>query len=161
MSSNFSRIVVFAAALAGCTRLSQLREPQAVTLNTAYPENQAKLPAKVGSATWMFDQKQLTDTAIVMLGRAMEKHGVTVAPQAGKTLALRVRVLGVRLRVFGPVAQTTARLGLDARFGDGTGTYIEADNASPAGAQRAYDGAVLFALNQLLADEKFLAYMNR
>ena len=46
-----------------------------------------------------------------------------------------------------------------SNFGNGTNSYIEADNSSPGEFGRAFDGAVLFALNQLLADEKFIAYM--
>ena len=169
-------VLFLAAMLAGCmtvdiptdpqafsleaNRLSQLPRSQAVALKNGYTGD-ATLRLKMSSNTWVIDQKQLTETALAMLGRAMQQQGLTLDPQAGKTVTLRARVLSTRFRTMPFVAMISVRLALNASFGDGSGTYIEADNSSPGGAQRAYDGAVLFALNQLVADPKFTAYLNR
>jgi hypothetical protein len=164
------------ALLSGCTipiasdpqtfnleagRLVHLRTPQTVALTNAYPA-QTNFEVKMTSGhTWVFDLKQLTDTGIAMLRRGMEKHGMTVGPSAEKTIELRVRVTGARMQGFAPAPQTTGRVLLEARLGDGTTIPITADNTSPAGASRAFDGAVLFALNQLIIQNGFVAYMNK
>ena len=109
----------------------------------------------------MLDQEQFTDTAIAMLGRALEKQGVKVAPSADKVVTLRVRVLGAGLRAYPFVAVSSARVGLEANLAGGGEFYVESENGSPGGASRAFDGAVLFTLNQLLEDPKFAAYLNR
>ncbi len=135
----------------------------ALSLTNGYSA-EAKSNMRMGSGvTWVIDQQRLTDTAIVMLTRALEKQGIEMREQSPKTLALQVQVLRVRMvrHPFSPVAQTTAGIALQARFGDGSESRIEAENMSPMGGQRAFDGAVLFALNELLEDEKFVSYMNR
>ena len=135
----------------------------ALSLVNGY-SSEAKANLRMGSGvTWVVDQGRLTDTAIIMLTRALEKQGIESREQSPKSVALRVQAMRARLvRIpFSPVGQITATVALEARFGDGTATRIEAENMSPMGGQRAFDGAVLFALNDLLDDEKFVAYMNR
>jgi hypothetical protein len=166
---------LLAAMLAGCAldiptdperfpveqnRVSHLRAAQTVGLSNGYATD-AKAELKMGPHTWVLDQKKMTDTAIVMLRRPLEKHGVTAGAPAGKTITLRLRVLSARLHGMAPVVQTNARVALDAQFGDSTSTSAQGDNTSPWGADRAFDGAILFALNQLLIDQKFVDYMNR
>lgn len=168
--------VAIAGALAGCAidvptdpqtfnlepaSMSQLRESQqAVALKNGY-QSENKQQFKVGPHTWIVDARGLTDTAIAMLGRGLEKRGLKPAPQAEKTVTLRVVAHSASVQSYPGFAQTRVRVALDALCGDGTRVLTNADNMSPSGAQRAFDGAVLFALNRLLADEKFLAYMNR
>jgi hypothetical protein len=166
---------VFLFALAACTadiatdpntfslepgRVSHLRRPQSVSLANGF-EAESKRSFKINANTWVFDEKQLTNTAIAVLNRGMTQQGLAVEPNGGKTIVMRASVLGARVRTYPFVAFVDARVGLHADFGDGTKTYVEADNSSPAGAPRAYDGAMLFALQQLLTDEKFVAYINR
>ena len=144
-------------------KLANLRRGQAVSLVNDYAgEAKANLRLR-GGVTWIIDQQRLTETAIIMLTRALEKQGLEPRDQSDKTIALRVQVMRVNLHrpAFSPVMQTTAMVALQASFGDGTTTRIEAENMSPMGGQRAFDGAVLFALNDLLEDEAFVAYMNR
>jgi len=168
--------VLIAGALAGCAidvptdpqafniepaSLSQLRaSQQTVVLKNGYP-GETKQQFKVGPHTWIVDAKQLTDTAIAMLGRGLEKRGLTPAPQGAKTITLRVVAQSASVQTFPGFAQTRVRVSLDALTGDGTRVLVDADNMSPYSGQRAFDGAVLFALNKLLADEKFVTYLNR
>jgi len=168
--------VVIAAALTGCTidvptdaqtfnleptSMSQLRaSQQTVALKNGY-QGENKQQFKVGVHTWIVDARGLTDTAIAILGRGLEKRGLKTAPQAEKTVTLRVVAHSASEQNFPGFTQSRVRVALDVLCGDGTRLLTQADNMSPSGAQRAFDGAVLFALNRLLAEEKFLAYMNR
>lgn len=136
--------------------LSRLRAPQAVVLSNAYP-GEANATLKLRGAELVLDQKQLTDTAIAMLSRAMEKQNIAVSAEAPKSIALRVRVRGVRMQPF----RWTGIVILEAQFGDGTSTSIPNENLSGLGWEEAFDGAVLLALNDLAENEKFVAYMNR
>lgn len=141
--------------------VAHLRAPQRVTLKNAYTAP-AVTKVQAGLIPLEFDQKQFTDTAIAMLTRAMDKHGIAVAPQAEKTITLRVRG-PTNLSMRGGLGATarTARLYLDAEFGDGTSTSLEAEETTGGEFTRAMDGAVLVALKDLVADEKFVAYMKR
>lgn len=138
-------------------QLGKVRRPQGIALKNGYP-GPTKVEMKWSSGnTLVFDNEALTNTAIVMFTRAMEKNDLTADPQAEKRITLRVNVLGVGLN--GLVIR--AKVALNADFGDGTSTYIEADNGAPSNIQRVVDGAVLFTLNQLAADPKFINYVNR
>src|SRR6185503_15074222 len=141
--------------------VAHLRAPQRLTLRNAYTAPAVK-QVQAGLIPLEFDQKQFTDTAIAVLSRAMEKHGIQVAPQGEKTVTLRVRG-PTNLRMRGGLGATsrTVRLELDAEFGDGTRTSLEAEETTGGEFTRAMDGAVLVALKDLVADEKFLAYMQR
>src|SRR5262245_48837186 len=134
---------------------------QSVALKNGY-ETEAKRQFSVGMGnSWTVDQKQLTETAIVMLTRSFEKQGITPVAQADKSVLLRVRADNAFVHSGAFVAHSNVRLVLEAQFGDGTSTSIPGDNQSPMGAPRAFDGAILFALNGLLNDERFAAYLNR
>lgn len=111
--------------------------------------------------TWVIEQKKLTDTAIAMLSRALEKQGLAVSPQSGKTVTLKVYQPSASMQMYIGFANTYARVALEAEFGDGTRTVVIGENRSPMGAPRAFDGAVLFALNKLVLDEKLVAYLNK
>jgi len=171
---------LLAATLAGCvaqvetspdtfsveaTRVSDLRGPQVLALRNAYNtpalEYAANQQFGIGNQTWRFDARQMTDTAIVMLQRAFANGAITVAPAADKEITLRVRVAGGRLRFVSPWSEVTGYVILDATLGDGSVVSVKADNNSPLGHQRAYDGAILFALNYLLVEQRFVAYVNR
>lgn len=162
--------VLLAGVLGGCTigvstdpnRFSI--EPQA-TAHLRAPQNVALLNGYASESTAQFnlagntlevERKELTQTAIAMLGRALQKQGYTVSSQAQKSIALRVIPTGVTSQAF----RYTGRLRLEARFGDGSEASIPQDNLG-ATWERAFDGAVLFALTELLAHERFIAYMNK
>src|SRR6185503_8435695 len=103
------------------------------------------------------DQKQLTDTGIAMLARALQKQGIATVQQADNSVTLRVRAQGYAAQPF----RWTGKVLLEAQLGDGTLISYPNESLSPKGWENAFDGAVLFALNDLLADERFVAYMNR
>jgi len=136
--------------------VANLRTSQAVALKNAYPEEtNANMPMRHN--TLVVEQKKLTDTAIVMLRRALEKQGITTSESAGKTITLRVRAQGYRMQTF----RWTGQVILEAALGDGAVISYPNESLSPKGWENAFDGAVLFALNDLLADDKLVAYINR
>jgi hypothetical protein len=134
---------------------SHLRGPQTVALANIY-----KSETLVGIGRGRSDLRELTNTAIVMLGRALEKQGIRVAPQAEKTITLRVAY--VRVLAYGVMIapRMEASLSLEVTYPDGTSTTIDAYNTAPFSESRAIDGAVLFAVIDLLRHEKFIAYIN-
>jgi hypothetical protein len=135
--------------------VAHLRAPQGVALQNAYlAEANARMPMRQN--TLVVEQQKLTNTAIVMLGRALEKQGITTAAQGEKTITLRVLAQGYRMQAF----RWTGRVILQAQLGDGTVVSYPNESLSPKGWENAFDGAVLFALNDLLADERFVAYVN-
>ena len=134
---------------------TQLRGQQSVALNNAYKaETQVKI--YTGPRDWVADLEQYTETAITMLGREMTKKGIAVAPQATKSVTLRVHDVQVSL---GWVIRCS--LVLEAQHGDGTKSTIITENSSPGTAWRAVDGAIMLAVSRLLRDEQFLAYVNQ
>lgn len=164
----------FVATLAGCAVdmasnpnryslepgvVEHLQKSQAIALKNAYT-SESKAPIRMGGTTLTFDRKEMTDTAVAMLSRALEKQGIANAETAEKTVTLRIRLASLRVHGFAPVPQRTGRLFLDFRLGDGTTGTLEAENSSPADFDRVLDGAILFALRDLVKDERFVAYMN-
>jgi hypothetical protein len=142
---------------------AHLRGPQSIALKNAYAA-EAKMDLDPGKGqTWSIDQKQMTDTAMTMLGKAVEKQGIKTQGPADKSVTLQVRVeqAFIHQRTLALVAHANVRLSLDATFGDGTGTMLPADNNSPLGPQRAFEGALMVAINKLFLDEKFVAYVNK
>lgn len=168
-------VAVLTLALAGCAvtiatdpnrfnvepqQLPNLHRPQAVTLKNAVKEDARPLVLKpAAGVSWTIDQRKLTDTAVAMLGRALEKNGVTVPPQADKEIALGVRVRNVHNRRVPFAMLTSVRVAIYVVFGDGTKTYVEGDYTK-SNFEVAFDGAVQDALNHLVTDEKFVAYLN-
>lgn len=135
--------------------VAQLRAPQSVALENAYPvELPAAMPMR--NNTLVVEQQKLTETAIVMLSRALEKQGIAVSPQGDKTITLRVRAQGYRMQMF----RWTGQVILETKLGDGTIISYPNESLSPKGWENAFDGAVLFALNDLLSDDRFVAYVN-
>lgn len=140
--------------------LAQLRGGQVVALQNGFP-GAAKVNVRLRSTTLEIDQREFTETAIAMLGRALQSRGIDTAGKDEKQVVVWVRMAGMLVQIRPPIVQATARVVVHARFADGTETSIRAENMSPGGYGRAIDGAILFALNELVEDEKFVAYMNR
>jgi hypothetical protein len=134
---------------------AQLRAPQRVALKNSYMVATV-VPLARG---FEVDAQQVTETAISMLRRAVEKQGITLAPEAEKTLVLRVQNVSAGQQNF-MSPMTKAGLALDVAYGDGTTSTVLGGNVG-YGHQKAIDGAVLFALNKLMQDGAFLAYMNK
>ena len=139
--------------------VAPLRGPHSVALKNAYDayrEVNADMPMR-GGHRLVVEQKNLTNTAIVMLKRAFEKQGIRIAEDAEKAVTLRVRATGYAQTLVG----ITGKILLQAELGDGTVISYPNENFSPRGPEHAFDGAVLFALKELVADERFIAYVKR
>ena len=134
---------------------SGVRAQQSISLVNAYTAEQ-KVVVFPGGPTWVADMKQHTDTAITLLGRAMSGQGVKIESSAGKTVTLRVTDVQAAPRGF----VIGSSLVLEAEYGDGTKSRIPTQNSSPSDAWRAVSGALTFAVNGLLNDRAFLAYVN-
>lgn len=131
----------------------KLRGNQTISLANAY---KAPTEAKIflGGPGWVADLQQYTQSAVTLLGREMRKTGISVGP-GRKSIVLRVHSVQAAPGMF----LIPANLVLDAEYGDGTKSSITAeDNAGSA--WRAVDGAMGIAIARLLADERFLAYVN-
>jgi hypothetical protein len=146
------------------SRVAHIRAPQDVALSNAYAGD-AKQAKQVyspdGGSTWELDARQMTDTAIVALRRALERRGVMASQAAGKTIAMRVRIRSTYAQPIPLAVPAMARLELEAQFGDGTSTWVEGEAGSAFGVTGSYNGAIQLALYRLLSDAKFIAYMNR
>lgn len=103
------------------------------------------------------DVKALTDTAITMMSRAMEKQGIAVSPEATKTVTLAVTRVDLG---DVPIRGAAATVVLEARYPDGTSTARQATAHSAVQYGWAIDAAVRNALNELLGDPRFVAYLN-
>lgn len=162
------------AALAGCAGdvvtnpdavtvepfgMAELRAPQTIALKNAF-EGPARHEIKSEAGTWIVDLRQLTDTAIVALRRTLEKKGVNAAPQSAKTVTVRLHVRGGWAMIMPGHVLAKARLALEAQFGDGSAAWVEAEDGSAFGATRAFEGAIRVALQRLLFDSAFIAYIN-
>ena len=174
--SMFGSVVIAAALATGCAvdvptspdtfkvepaNAKHLRGPQSVALRNGY-QTEAKKTFNIGMGnSWTTDQKQVTDTAITMLSRALEAPGVKTADPAPKAITLAVRVENAFMHSSAFVSHANVKLLLDATFGDGSSTTVSAANNSPMGASRAFEGALMRALNTLLIDERFVAYLNK
>jgi hypothetical protein len=144
----------------GSAAVSHLR-PTTVALNNAY-ESARRVPVPYNGPTrpaprLTSDLRELTETAITALRGALEKRGVAVSAEAEKAVTLGVHVVGIEELAFRGVAATVI---LEARYGDEKRSAVEARNFSPLTYGRAIDGAVVIALNNLLGDAEFVAYMN-
>lgn len=141
--------------------VAPLRGPHSVALKNAYAavqEAKATMPMR-GGHKLVVEQKDLTNTAIVMLKRAFEQQGIRIAEDAEKTVTLRVRATGYAFAAGG--ITVTGKIVLQAQLGDGTVISYPNENLTPRGWEHAFDGAVLFALKELVADERFIAYVKR
>ena len=141
--------------------VAHLRAPQTIKFNNAYLSAaifQLRFPRS--GVTVDQDQQQYTETAIVMLSRAMEKEGISRSSDAKKTITLRVRIVDYRLGGVVISPEYHGRVALDAEFGDGSVASISGSGMSSLGHSRAFDAAILVALNRLVADKKFVAYIN-
>lgn len=174
MKGSIALVAAAAALLAACGNvvtnpdsvvvepvgMAQVRTPQTVALRNAY---QAPTPyeLKTDSGIWVADQRQLTDTAIVSLRRALEKKGVTVAADSAKTVTLRLQVRSAWAQIAPANVFAVAWLTLEAQFDDGSTARVEGDERSGFGVTRAIEGATRVALQRLLFDPALVAYLNR
>jgi hypothetical protein len=95
----------------------------------------------------------MTDTAIEALRRAL--------PSGGKGAAKRIVLRVHSPRQAGPYPAPGLLITLDADYADGTRSQVSGQGYSARGAERSFEAALLQALNRLLGDARFVAYMKR
>lgn len=131
--------------------VSHLRAPQLVTVANGYS---AKVIVPTMSKFVDADLRTVSETAVVMLSRALQDRGIGIAQEAPKKVTLRVS----QLKMAG-APMVSAVILLEAEYGVDGRTAVPMQNTGFS-AQRAVDGAILFALIKLVADEGFSAYLN-
>jgi hypothetical protein len=103
--------------------------------------------------TLIVEPKQMTETAIEVLRRALRTGGKGSA----KRVVLRVH----SPRQAGRYPMPGVAVTLDAAYGDGTRSQVIGEGYSARGADRSFEAALLTGLNRLLGDPHFVAYMKR
>lgn len=101
--------------------------------------------------------KQMTDAAIEALRLALDKY----RPPKGKAAPKRVTLRVTSPRSAGAYPHPGVALSIEAQFGDGTRTLVNGQGYSARGADRSFEVALQNGLNQLLSDQRFVAYMKR
>jgi hypothetical protein len=130
--------------------------PRVVALANGYP-SEVQQKFSTPPYTLIIEQKQMTDTAIEMLRRALEKNPGARGRGPAKKVVLKVR----SPRAAGPYPTPGVAITLDAQFGDGSQASVIGNGYSARGADRSFEAALLNALNRLLGDAHFIAYMKR
>jgi hypothetical protein len=174
LSTRNVLVLTLLAVLAGCgtvmikadpnqfsvrEQTKPLKPRQIALVNGYAAETKATIISQSGS-TLQVDLRQVTDSAIQVMSRHLQKNGVTVMPQAAKTVTLSVKNVNETLRGMG-MGGIRIQLDLEAKYSDGTSSLVASENVSPADAGRVLDGAVLFAVTKMLNDDRFVGYVNR
>ena len=107
--------------------------------------------------TLIVEPKQMTEAAITALRNGLDKHRPPKSKAAPKRITLRV----TSPRSAGAYPNPGVAISLEAQFGDGTRTLVNGQGYSARGADRSFEVALQNALNQLLSDQRFVAYMKR
>jgi hypothetical protein len=126
--------------------------PRNVTLVNGHA-SETQLRFSTPPFTTIVEPKQMTDTAIEMLRRAL----VPRSKGPAKQVVLRVH----SPRQAGPYPTPGVAITLDADFGDRTRTQVRGEGYSARGADRSFEAAILTALHRLAGDARFIAYMKR
>jgi hypothetical protein len=130
--------------------------PRAVTLVNGHA-TESELRFSMPPHTLIVEPKQMTETAIAALRRGLDKY----LPPRGKAAPKRVTLRVTSPRSAGAYPNPSVAVSLEAVFGDGTRTLVNGQGFSARGADRSFEVAILNALNQLLGDQRFVAYMKR
>lgn len=139
------------------------RAGQSIALLNAYSQDTTKLIAD----RIQVDLRQVTDTAIHMMRRHLERKGVNVDPNAPKKVTLKIVNANMYYMAIPFAERWRTNLDLEATFGDGTGASVRGENSAPAAfrgqvvLQRSVEGATMFAVSDMLRDKRFQAYANR
>ena len=139
------------------------REGTRIALLNAYPDQTNKLIAD----RVQVDLRQVTDTAIHMMRRHLERKGVTVDANAPKKVTLKIVNANMYYMAIPFAERWRTNLDLEATFGDGTGTSVHAENSAPVAfrgqvvLQRSVEGATMYAVSDMLRDKRFQSYTSR
>jgi hypothetical protein len=165
-AARFVLVACIVAFVCGCTTTvrtspdSLKLEPGAVSHLPARPvtlvnghTSETQLKFSTPAYTLIVEPKQMTDTAIEMLRRAL--------PSPGKGAAKRVVLRVHSPRQAAPYPTPGLTITLDADYADGTRSQVTGQGYSALGATRSFEAALVQALNQLVGDARFVAYMKR
>ncbi len=102
------------------------------------------------------DLRHFTATAVTMVQRELRDRGVAMSPAAEKTVVLKM----THPNWVRGTWTMKGRVSLEAALGNGERVEIDAENQTAGNAMRAFNGAILLAVTDLLKDEVFAAYLN-
>jgi len=138
---------------------AKVRAPQTISLQNAYASETVVKIYQGQGVTTTADLKQLTDTSMTVLTRALAKRGVKVTPQARKSLTLRVHSAALGVAPGYPLAFGSVKL--EVTYPDGTGISLSGGYKSVYNTDNVIDNSILRAVLDLLQHSDFLAYVNR
>lgn len=130
--------------------------PRPVTLVNGHA-SESELRFSTPPHTLIIEPKHMTETAIEALRIGLDKY----RPPKGKASPKRITLRVTSPRSAGAFPNPAVAISLEAQFGDGTRTLVEGQGYSARGANRSFEVAVQNALQQLLSDQRFVAYMKR
>lgn len=114
-------------------------------------------PEVVELASQVFcDLQHFTATAVTMVQRELGNRGVAMSPGAEKTVVLKM----THPNWVRGTWTMKGRVTLEAALGNGERVEIDAENQTAGNAMRAFNGAILMAVTDLLKDETLAAYLN-
>ena len=118
---------------------------------------ESELRFSMGPSTLIVQPKQMTEATIEALRQGLDKY----RPSKGKAGAKRITLRVTSLRSAGAYPNPGVAISIEAQFGDGTRTLVNGQGYSARGAERSFEVALQNGLNQLLSDQRFVAYMKR
>lgn len=130
--------------------------PRPVTLLNGHA-TESELRFSTPPHTLIIEPKHMTETAIEALRTALDKY----RPPKGKAGAKRITLRVTSPRSAGAYPNPAVAVSLEAVFGDGTRTLVEGQGYSARGANRSFEVALQNALQQLMSDQRLVAYMKR
>lgn len=139
----------------GSAAVSHLPARQVTLVNGHASESELRF--SMPPHTLIVELKQMTESAIAALRQALDKYRPATGKAAPKRITLRV----ISPRSAGAYPNPGVAVSLEAQFGDGTRTLVNGQGYSARGADRSFEVALQNGLNQLLSDQRFVAYMKR
>ena len=162
-------LIAAAVALGGCAGVESvadrfdLEDEDIAALSAGNPvavQNGHAYHAMYDIKGTQFDQYEYTETVMATLSRALAKRGVPVAPDAKKSVTLKVRMAGYGLRMITVFhMQFHSAVMLEVALGNGEKWVQHAKDWSPGGYGRSFDASALRALSYAVRDPRFVAYL--
>jgi len=133
---------------------NEFTSSQRITLRNVQPKTEP-----VTSGPWKIDYHAWTDVAIRIAERELKKRGMTVVPDANKTLDLAVQFATTE----SGWVKITSTITMTAATGGGhSATYTGINSsAMAADTKRQIDGAMMRVVVQLLSDPLVVEYLTK
>lgn len=141
----------------------RLKRGTSIALLNGHPQQEMVMVAD----RMQVDARQVADTAISIMRRHLQRNGVTVDPNAPKKVTIRLASATMSYLAIPFAERWRTTLELEATMGDGRRASARGENNAPAAfrgqlaIQRSLEGAVLFAVTELLDDPELEVYANR